>query len=668
VSTPGFFLKVTTLALVLGCGGPFAPDASIVAAGGEQRNLGLEPPPLPPPLPPAPALPLPLHVHERLSLGPVAPPTIPSMPLGPTLPVPVPLPVPSICPFNKVAMQVLVIAATGSEPSLPAIQQALGFHTIPFTTWIATQKPGLLTADKLSAGCDGKYQGVILATGNLAYTPDGGLTYVSALTPQEWLALRAYEQTFKVREISWYVYPGVDSGLNPPTAGVDTGAAPIDARLTAAGAKVFATVNAANPIPISLSWTYLATPADANVTPLLVDAAGNALVSSRVTSDGRETLAMTFDSNQWLIHDLVLAHGLVEWVTSGVYLGEFRAYTEAQLDDLLIDDDMYGGGSFRMTDADFNVTRAWQAKQKAIAGPGFRLAWAFNAYGATGDDPLTAAAKAYSSEFHWISHTWDHTNLDDMSYADAFAEFDKNDKFAKSQGWANYSTVNLVTPEVSGLNNPAAMKAAWDVGIRYTISDTSRAGWDNPAPNIGIYSTLQPGILHIPRKPTNLFYNVSTPAEWMAEYNALYTAYWGRALTYQEILDKESQNLLVYLLQGNIDPAMYHQPNTRAYDGVHTLLGDLLDVTFQKFRRHSTLPIVSPDQHECGARMGRTMDRNKAGVTATLTPGVSVSFSSPVAVEFAFTGVCTSTSEKYDGRCITNVKVAAGQTVTFLLI
>jgi len=493
------------------------------------------------------------------------------------------------------------------------------------------------------------------------------LTYVSALTPQEWLALRAYEQSFKVREISWYVYPGADSGLNPPTAGVDTGVTPIDARLTAAGAKVFPTVNAANPIPISMAWTYLATPAEAAVTPLLVDAAGNALASSRVTPDGRETLAMTFDSNQWLIHDLVLAHGLIEWVTKGMYLGEFRAYTEAQIDDLLIDDDMYLGGSYRMSDVDMNVVRAWQAQQKSIAGPDFRLAWAFNAYGAFDGDPLTAACKASSGEFHWISHTWDHTNLDSMSYADAFAEFDQNDKFAKSQGWSNYTTMNLVTPEVSGLTNPAAMKAAWDVGIRYTISDTSRAGWDNPAPNIGIYSTLQPGLLHIPRKPTNLFYNVSTPEEWMAEYNALYTSYWGRALTYQEILDKESQNLLVYLLQGNIDPAMYHQPNTRAYDGVHTLLGDLLDVTFQKFRRHSTLPIMSPDQDKAGARIARTMARNKAAVTAVLTPGVSVSFTSSAAVDLAVSGLCTPDAERYAGKCIASVKVPAGQTVVVLL-
>jgi hypothetical protein len=677
VSTPRILVSLAAAAALAGCGSGFDQNATTTDSTTAQRALAVDPAPLlptPAPLPGPAAVCIGPACHEdRVTLGPVAPPSTPSLPLGPTSPIPVPAPVPSICLFPNIAMQVLVISATASEPTLPAIQEALGYHTIPFTTWIATQNLGMLTPDKLATGCDGKYQAVILATGNLAYSPDGGLTYVSGLTPAEWLALRSYESSFKVRELSWYAYPGADHGLTSPGSGVDTGTTPINATLTGAGQKIFSSVNASNPIPITYAWTYLATPTDASVTPLLVDSAGHALASSRVTADGRETMTLTFDSNPWLIHDLVLAHGLVEWVTKGIHLGEFRAYTEAQIDDLLIPNDMYLGGSFRMTDADFNATRAWQAARKTVAGPDFRLAWAFNGFGSTDAttpeiDPLSVAARTFSGEFQWISHTWDHENLDALAYDWAFWEFAENDKFAKGQGYRNYSTLNLVTPQISGLKNSAAINAAWDAGVRYLVSDTSQPGWNNPAPNIGIHSAIQPGMLIIPRKPTNLYVNVSTPAEWMAEYNAVYTSYWGRALTYEEILDKESHNLLIYLLQGNIDPVMYHQPNTRAYDGKRTLLGDLLDVTFAKFRRHSTLPIMSPDQNIAGVRIANTMARNKAGVVATLTPGVSVSFSSPVAVEFAFTGVCTSTSEKYAGACITNVKVGAGQTVTFFLL
>jgi peptidoglycan/xylan/chitin deacetylase (PgdA/CDA1 family) len=571
------------------------------------------------------------------------------------------------CTDWSVQMEVLVISADGSEPTLSAIKDALGYHTIPFTTWIATQNQGLLTPDRLSTGCNGNYQGVVLTTGSLAYSPDGGITWQSALSSTEWANLRTYEADFHVREISWYVYPSADQGLNPPSSGVDTTVNPINGWLTTAGQTVFPYVNASNPITITNAWAYKATPADPNVTPLLVDDTNDALVSSRLTSDGRETLALTFDSNQWLIHDLVLAHGLVEWVTNGIYLGEFRAYSEPQIDDLLIDDDIYGGGTYRMTDVDFNAARSWQAEQKLSVGPDFWLTWAFNGFGGSDTDPLTLAASRFNAEFHWINHTWDHTTFDNISEQNAYDEITNNDAFASRQGYQNYSTMSLVTPEISGLSNSDAMAGAWAAGVRYVVSDTSKPGGDNPAPNIGNYNAYQTQLLQIPRKPTNLFYNVSTPSEWTAEYNSIYHSYWGRDLTYQEILDNQSHDLLVYLLQGNIDPTMYHQSNVRAYDGTHSLLSDLLDAAFQKFRTYSTLPVVSPAQHVAGARIANTMARNQAGVSASLFPGVSVSFTSPVTVDFAVSGLCTTGCENYAGKCISSVHVDAGQTVTFPL-
>ena len=60
------------------------------------------------------------------------------------------------------------------------------------------------------------------------------------------------------------------------------------------------------------------------------------------------------------------------------------------------------------------------------------------------------------------------------------------------------------------------MQAAYDVGIRQLVSDTSVAGQDNPSPNAGIWNALVPGILEIPRFPTDLDYDVSTPDEWTA--------------------------------------------------------------------------------------------------------------------------------------------------------
>jgi hypothetical protein len=626
---------------------------------------------------------------ETLRLAPPAFPVIPSQPLGPTDPLApgssqpgpgkqrfgtvaaAPAPPPPGCSSYSVDMRVLVISTDGSEPDLKAIQQTLGYHAVPYSTWIATQKAGQLTADKLASGCAGKYQGVILTTGALAYSPDGGATWQSALSPGEWQALWSYEASFHVREISWYVFPGADQGLNPPTSGVDTGKTPIQATLTAAGKTLFPYVNASNPIPITGVWAYLATAADSNVTPLLVDGSGHALASSRVTADGRETMALTFDGNPNLVHHGIFAHGLVEWVTKGVYLGEFRAYLTPHVDDIFIDNDMYFGGVYRMTAADFDAAHAWQTRQQSRTGnSGFRLTLAFNGEGGVPGDPLTQTAIDANFDFHWINHTFNHDNLDAASYDMAFDQIDMNIAFAMEQGLGNFFAQNLVTPDVSGLKNPDALAAAFDLGVRYVVSDTSQPGYDNPAPNIGIYSADQPEILFIPRRPTNLFYSVSTPQEWAAQYNALYTSFWGRALTYAEILDKESEKLLIYVLNGEVDPQMYHQSNLRAYDGVRTLLGDLHDVTLEKFRRHSTLPVRSPQMHVAGSIMEDTMERSAVGLTATLQPGASVTLTNPSRSDFVWvtvSGVCTSDSESYAGKCIAEVFVPAGGTVTLPL-
>lgn len=603
-----------------------------------------------------------------LCVGPVDFPLVPSLPLGITAPPPSIPPPPPGCSDATVAMKILVLSADGSETVLPAIQQALDYHSVPHEIWIASQRPGQLVPAALASGCAGHYQGVILTTGALSYTPDGGQTFLSALGPPEWVALRTYEAQFGVREVSWYVFPGADNGLTPTLVGQDTGASPINATLTSAGHAAFPYLTASNGIPITLAWAYLTTPADASVTPLLVDSAGHALMSSRIGPDGRETLAMTFDANPFLLHHAILAHGLIEWVTRGVYLGEYRVYLTPQVDDLYNDNDLYGGGAYRMTATDVTSMQTWQLAIQALAGnAGFRLAFPFNGSYSTLLDLLSVTLTPVSATYNFISHTWSHPNLDAASYSTAFNELQRNDNFAKSR-FLNYATAALVTPEISGLTNPNVMRAAKDLGVKYIVSDTSRPGWDNPRPNIGIYSTLQPSILFLPRRPTNLFFNVAVPAKWVAEYNSIYASYWGRNLTYAEVLDKESQFLLFYMLRGDIDPQMYHQANMRAYDGVHSLLSDLHDRALQKLRMFSNLPVESPDMVRVGRKMADTMARNATALSATLRPGDAITLSSPVPLRVVVSGVCvTLGSEVYAGKCITTVNLPAGGTTTLPL-
>ena len=111
--------------------------------------------------------------------------------------------------------------------------------------------------------------------------------------------------------------------------------------------------------------------------------------------------------------------------------------------------------------------------------------------------------------------------------------------------------MNLVNPGYTGLTT--ADGDAGDVRRRHPLGASatrSVPGYDNPSPNAGIYNPLQPQILMIPRRPTNLFYNVSTPDQWVAEYNDIYRSFWGRDLSYAEILDHESDVLRAVPAQG----------------------------------------------------------------------------------------------------------------------
>ncbi len=578
----------------------------------------------------------------------------------------------------------LVLAASGTEADLPAIQQTLDYLGTPYTVYIASQTPNGLTPGLLSNGCHGLYQGIILTDGQLVY--NNGSAYVSALSQQEWTNLWNYESSFGIRELSWYTYPTSDFGYQAPSSSLDTTTTPITTSLTSQGHSAFSYMNESGTVTIQNAYTYLAQPlTDGGTIPVLTDANGNALAAIRTTSDGRQVLSQTFDGNSNLVHTLVLSYGLVNWVTKGLFLGERHVYVSAQSDDHFIDDNVWPpttacgtnveqtGAVYRITGSDLQTFVGWQqSKQGQALTQNFRTTIAFNGYGTTPDagyspDTLTPATKTNQAQFNWINHTYDHTTLDTLNYTDANNEIQQNNQIATQLGFTNYSTHNMVTPNVSGLTNPNFLQAAYDNGIRYLVTDTSVAGYNNPSPNAGIYNTYQPSILMIPRRPNNLFYNVSQPNEWVAEYNCLYASYWGRNLSYQEILNQESQTLLSYLLKGDIDPWMFHQPNMRAYDGIHTLLGDLLDMTFQKYAKYYNLPLVNKTQDELGLTVANRMQYNSANVTASIISGVSITLTAQKACSVPVTGLQTTGAESYGGQKISYVTLNAGQSVTLPL-
>jgi hypothetical protein len=571
------------------------------------------------------------------------------------------------CPTTD--LRLLVVAANGEESTLPAIREVLDYLGTPYTVYVAREDPGGLTPERLSDGCRGFYSGVILTNGNLPYSAASGETE-SALTEEEWAALSDYEREFDVRRVAWYAYPNAEYGFRTPER-VDTTDAPITTSLTEAGRGVFGYLQPDIELEVRDAFAYLAGPLDGDTEPLLVDGEGNALAAVKTYPDGRERLALTFDSSPRLLHTKLLAHGLVDWVSDGLFLGERRVYMSAQIDDLFLPTELANGGTYRISGDDLGEVLDWQeGKQEDLLTENLRLDMAYNAYGTTGlysPDTLTPLVDRTQREFKWISHTYKHLDLDEVDYSTALSELRENARWAERSELGSFDADTLVTPEYSGLENPQVVDAAHEAGIRYIVGDESIPGYGNPSPNAGLYHPRQPSILLIPRYATNLFFDVSTPGEWVSEYNERYRDFWGRNLNYDEVLERESDVLLAYLLEGDVNPLMFHQANLRAYDGTHTLLGDLLDRTLEKYERLYDLPIQSPTMKTLGQQQADRMRYDQADVQASVTPNGEISITARKDATVPVTGLETQGARTYGGESVSFVRVEAGESVVLPL-
>ncbi len=555
--------------------------------------------------------------------------------------------------------RLLVITAGGTNAAFAAITTTLDYLGTPYDVLDASSGP-TLTADTLAAGDHGRYHGIILDTGEL----EAGS--VSAFSDAEWTALATYEARFGVRRAVLYAIPTAAYGLQS-TGGFDASAQPIAAGCTPAAHKVFAGANCWVPITVADGWAYGSQPTDAATVPLLVDAAGSVYAATRTYDDGREALVLTFSQSPTALHTLGLTYGVVSWVAHGLFVGERHVYLSPQLDDFFLKSVIYPvtGTTYRCTDADLQAFAAWQdgVRGDPVTSQ-FRAAFAFNAFGArpAGQDPLTDKALQLGETFAWINHTWDHKDLNPMAYAEAFEEFSKNHQYGAG-GLSPYSVENLVTPGISGLDNPEVMRAAYDVGIRQLVSDTTKPGQNNPSPNAGYYNAQVPELLMIPRRATDLYFNVSQPSEWVAEYGALESG----TFSYEQIIEDESESLVRHMLRGESDPWMFHQANIRDIGGGQSLFTALIDAVLAKYKARATFPVVSPTMDELAVRVKARMALNASGVVATLEPGRKLTVRVDNAATVPVTGVCTPGAEAYAGQKISYLQLAAGQSMTVSL-
>ena len=296
------------------------------------------------------------------------------------------------CDARVLDMKVMVLTTGQSEADFPAITQALNYIGEPYSVLDLSATGNTIPTGYLSDGnCHGYFQGVISAFGNYRYN----ITNIAELD--------SYESQFNVRQLNWYVFPDPNFGLASTTNSLPASSTPYNFNYAPAASSIFPYVNLANPVGITNASIYLTGAANGS-TPVLTDDSGNVLAAIYNTPFAGPYLSLTFDSNQYLLHDQILAYGLVNWVTQGIFLGDYHVYASPQVDDFFIDDSEWIPGTscqdpvtqdrtkpdasnlpvFRLNAADMTQLIAWQnGIQTDPSGlfSNFELTLAFNGVG-----------------------------------------------------------------------------------------------------------------------------------------------------------------------------------------------------------------------------------------------------------------------------------------------
>ena len=603
---------------------------------------------------------------------------------------------------NSREMKLLVLTADGTEPSFAAIRSILDQMGVPYDAVVLTQTGGKLP--RLERLLKGNYQGIILATGNLVTCSTTPCSV--ALPDAGWKELDEYAVQYGVRMLAYYTFPDPRYGI------AWTGHAQVGgtASFQPASAEAFPDLTRSTPVSIKDAYTYTAilTPGAGETTTPILSMDGDAVGVLHKKADGREYLALTFDNSPHLTHSLAFGYGLVKWVTKGLFIGSRKFYFSPQIDDLFLASDLFDATDpncrpsgfqldptvdpsitcpvIRTTGEDLDITKSWQNSASSLSNGSIKVTMAYNGFGITPDadppdpDSLPSAATRHRSNFFWVTHTYDHENLDcfqpvpnsgvctPATYAQSNMELSLNANIGRQLDLVEDKR-SIVTPNLSGLTNPNFLAAAANNGIRYMVSDSSKLGPDFPH-NTAVWSPIRSSILLIPRRPTNIFYNVHTPELGVAgsatdEYNYFYgpngisrvggpggPPFFSTDQTYQQIIDREAELIVRNMLRGEVYPLMFHQANLVAYDGQNSLFTDLGNAVLAKLRSFSPLPVTSLDQSSIADITLDRMAFNSSGVTGTLNPGVSMILKSSKSAKVPVTGLCRGACDSNGGQPI----------------
>ena len=456
-------------------------------------------------------------------------------------------------PHGGVNLNVLVV--TDGTPPVEAIRQQLTTEGVPSTVVNLrdSSRPAITSAflSRTLAGgtTGGNFDGIVLPSA----TP--------SLSGAEEAALAAYEHKFGVRQVDAYAPPKPNIGMNAP---VYSGPLSGTVGVTSAGATAgFGYLNgsfpfsggAAGPAPFG----YLAQPVPGGgATPLLTAAipqsSGSATLVWQYDHAGRQELVMGFGYGYYQEQFHYLAHGIVDWLTRGVHLGDWRNYLDVAYDDMILGDAQWSTighctpgdsvcpkgtpmtATIRMTPADMTYAVQWEKQHN------FTIEFLYNGgasvrFRVNGVDPLLVATRPVAKDFYWVNHTYTHAYFgcqQDFSVVPwkcvesggrivwAAGTSLINSQIFDNFSWARRNGIPaepgvLASGEYSGLrilpqqpvDNPALDNAMGPDKIKWVAMDASR---ELSQRHIG-------AALGVPRHPIDVGYDVDTVANEVNEFN-----------------------------------------------------------------------------------------------------------------------------------------------------
>jgi hypothetical protein len=471
-------------------------------------------------------------------------------------PLSTPATAPPVGPHGGVDLNVLVV--TDGTGAVEAIRQQLATEGLPATVIdLRDASRPVVTraflARRLPGGTSGgNFDAVVLPS-----------AAPQALSAAEQANLAWYERRFGVRQVDAYSPPLPDLGMNSPP--VYSGPLTANAGVTAAGARAgFGYLNSSFPFSGGSAgpapFGYLAQPVPGGGATPLVTAAiphspGSATLVWQYDSGGRQQLGIGFGYSYGEAQFHYLAHGIVDWLTRGVNLGDWRNYLDIAYDDMFLGDAQWSTvghctpgvttcpqgtpmtPGIRMKPADVTYAVQWEQQHH------FTIEFLYNGgasarFAVHGVDALLVATRPVAKDFYWVNHTWTHAYLGcqqnfrvvpwqcvrwpngHIVWAAGRGLIDS--QILKNFAWARKNGIPaepgvLASGEYSGLrllpqqpvDNPYLTAAMGPDHIHWIVLDASREPQMRP---VG-------AALGIPRHPIDVGEDVDTVAEEVNEFN-----------------------------------------------------------------------------------------------------------------------------------------------------